>query len=164
MEVLEGIPHPRWEPKARSLELTQRKTTKLAEEIFYEQLLPSSEEFRAQMTAAFAGNELFIRPLIGALPHVKACGGFHADYGVSWWQDEERLVSALICFGCHDIQLVGKTEILLTGMTAEGLAFLEKNLRHLRVLRPPFRQSEKVRALQPADFKPEPLKKIELKP
>lgn len=155
VQVLEGLPHHMFEREERELEIKRRATFAIARELFYEQRLTPAPELIAELTKGFLERKIFLPPLIGAPPLAKACGGFHADYGLSWLKKGEILASALICFGCHDILLVGPTAEVMCGMTQEGDAFLAPRLKPLRGLRPPYRQLDKVRALRPEMFQPE---------
>lgn len=162
-EILEGLPHQYFEREERAAELTKHKTLTISSESFYEQLLPCSEDLRKNLTEAFLLKALFVRPLIGQRELLKACGGFHPDYGLRWSQGDTVLVAALICFGCHDVRLVGAEHELTTSMTGEGYEFLQNKLIPLHALRPPKRQLDKIRNIKPEQFKSAPPPKVEYK-
>lgn len=160
MEFLEGLPHQRREVRLREQEMKRHQTIQIAEEFFYEQRLPCSEEFRSEMTSAFLEKKLFAPPLVD-LPIVKPCGGFHADYGFRWLKKGAPLASALICFGCGEILLVGTTVAINADMTDLGAVYLKEHLKGIRALRPPGEQKEEM----PQDrFRPNPPSKVEYKP
>jgi hypothetical protein len=163
LEILEGLPHQYFEKEERAVELTKHKTLTISSESFYEQRLPCAEDLRRSLTEAFLLKALFVRPLIGQREMLKACGGFHADYGLRWSKGDTVLVAALICFGCHDVRLVGAEHELTTSMTGEGYEFLQTKLLPLRALRPPKHQLDKIRNIKPEQFKSAPPPKVEYK-
>ena len=143
VEVLEGLPHPLFEDVDFAFEKKRRATFTIGKEVFYEQRLNVPEELTAELTRGFAEQKLFKAPLQGAPRRMKFCGGFHADYGIAWLKNGERLAAALVCFGCGDIQLVGPTSDVMCDMTAVGREFLQPRLRPLRTLRPPYQHLQK---------------------
>lgn len=168
LEVAEGLPHQEWEPEERAAQQQKHKTFSIADELFYAQRLPSTEELRADITSAFLLMTLFNPPLASEpWGEMSLCCPFHADHALIWWKGDQQVVAVLLCFGCHKVKLVGpkQEEALQLGMTPAGIELLERKIKPLHALRPAFRKMLTASSnLKPEKFKPEPPAKIEYKP
>lgn len=143
VEVLEGLPHRSRESDVFNQERQRQNPFVLAGEFFYEKRPSVTGELGAELTEGFLSKRLFETPVLGE-PVLKACGGFHADFGIRWLKDKEPLVSALICFGCSDIKLIGLTEKITCSMTKSGSEILKARLTPLRTSRPKPSKRQKI--------------------
>jgi hypothetical protein len=138
LEVIEGLPHQTEEKELRASEAKNHKLISICDELFYDLVLPVSAEHIKLLNMNFGSQGLFTPPYEGP-QFASGCGGFHADYGLRWIKGEKQLAAALICFGCNDILLVGKKEILVAHLTDRGKEVLSAILKPYRQLRPPRR-------------------------
>lgn len=162
LDVLEGLPHPMWEKEEREQEARSHPTQSVNGELFYAQALDMEAKLKDRITTAFLEENPFVPPKIGELVAMKLCGGFHADYGLQWSDDKQIIATALVCFGCHEIRLVGHNTALVVDMTESGHARLAALLKPLRVLRPPFRHREQTKQFQKLVPTPEMPRKIDI--
>lgn len=98
LTIFEG--HPRALDRVKAAgERTRKPSFERHGEWFYSAPLPAPVELdRALRTAVLDG----AKPFRGT----KLCGGFHADFLLSW-EGPAGKVEALLCFGCHELKIVG---------------------------------------------------------
>lgn len=160
VDVLEGLPHQKWEYELRKVETDNQKTFDIDGELFYQKLLEVPAERKKQITDKFLGKIIFVPPT--RIPVIKPCGGFHADYGLRWSKEGKVLASALLCFGCGEIHLIGDKFSVATDFSNEGQDYLSATVKPLRQSRPTI-SFDAARKLKPEMFKPEPTPKVEIK-
>jgi len=126
--LLEGLPHQFYESELLASESRNKSTIEIDGFPFYEEPLPISEEDTRQLTKVLSKPETLL-PFRGE----KKCGGFHPDYAVEWYVDDQKQ-TALICFGCGEIVILnhdGKSRHDLDSETKQKLRTLleryEKN-------------------------------------
>lgn len=162
--IMEGLPHPYWEPRERERELSKHSTIKIGGESFYEPPLGIDKKSEETITRTLEDITIFDHS-DGLFVATKQCGGFHADYAVILSLKDETLACALICFGCAEAKLTGEKTLLLD-LSEHGVKLLTAELRHLQNLRPPwmfFSRQDALRKMIPNAEAPTPTK-IELKP
>lgn len=139
--VHEGLPHPFEGKEVVQNEILLKRTELLDREWFYVPAQPVPEKDAEKLRRLLA-NGLF-EPWRG----VKFCGGFHADYAVSFVADGVTW-QVLICFGCHEariLRLPPKARIaqgmagfrLTTDLTKAGFRELDELFKAYRRQRPP---------------------------
>ena len=154
--VYEGLPHPVSEREAFNEQKKAQKIWSISKEFFYEKPLPINNEDLKSLDVAF-----HTMPLCAPFRGPKLCGGFHADYAVEWKKEGQHLVSALICFGCHELLIVTPTGSQSTEMSKVGFDVLQPLLRKYRAQRPPFTLTG---SGKPVKSDPLPMPKIDLTP
>ncbi|MDA0814416.1 MAG: hypothetical protein O3C21_18740 [Verrucomicrobia bacterium] len=96
VNVYEGLPHQRFERELLAAESQREDTEKLG-------------SFRFYTPAVAATNSAKLKPILSSPDTIqvfrgeKACGGFHPDYAVEWFDEDGSRFYAQICFGCHEI-------------------------------------------------------------
>jgi hypothetical protein len=65
----------------------------------------------------------------------KRCGGFHPDYAVVATCDDGEY-TVLICFGCHEILIIGPRSSLRCDMAGETYKPIESLLKAYQLNRP----------------------------
>ena len=101
LDILEGLPHPTFEPLALSQELASKAVREILGSFFYQGSRPLKAEHQAGVRSVLADPRTFSPgPGEGA---VSRCGGFHADFAVEFLHGA-RVGGALICFGCGEIK------------------------------------------------------------
>lgn len=132
-EVMEGLPHEMFERGLFESESKRTKTVRVAGSLFYERLLP--------VTVPHVGviEEVLKEPTT-LVPYggPKLCGGFHADYAMRWKRGDEVLMSALVCFGCHEVLFIRGEEKagVFFDLSKESYEGLRSVLRTYRQERP----------------------------
>jgi hypothetical protein len=161
MEFHEGLPHPFFEPKERASELTRVETKEIRRELFYVTPLLVREESQVTISRTFLDESIYDQSLITM---VKTCGGFHADFAISWLKEERATVTALVCLGCAELQLLGEKSRHLD-LSETGHATLRTLLKPLQSQRPPWLFEHRLRNLKKhlGPIEP-PVLKIELNP
>jgi len=164
IELLEGLPHPVFEPQLREMEIAHVKPIAITSEFFYPEPLPAAPDSIAELarlTTDLRGHKTLPFPLPDH--YVKFCGGFHADYALQWKTKDEIVVTALVCFGCIEVRFLYRTWTLTADFTEERHQELFRAFRPLRRQRPVadvFRELE--RAKSRGDFKPQPIEKVDI--
>ena len=98
--AFEGLPHEHFE---RTLYAQER--AKPVKELLGYPFYPGAVELKAEDLAA-------VRAVLGdarnyeRFLHEKKCGGFHPDWAFEWALGSDRF-TVLICFGCHEVKLLG---------------------------------------------------------
>ena len=163
LEIFEGLPHPVWEKLTRKEEELTRATRRVDGELFYLETLATDPDRKNRITAVFLEGSSFVPPKIGETIPMKLCGGFHADYGLQWSMDQKAVATVLICFGCHEMRIIGKDEVLLVDMTKDGFATLHGLLTPLRAQRPPYMSRDRQEKTQRLVPQPEGPRKVDIK-
>jgi len=130
LTLYEGLTHQSFEMEEFKGELATKKTILLHGFPFYER------------TLAVRTNDLQALRLLssatGTFSHYggpKNCGGYHPDYCLQW-RDGENAYDLLICFGCHEMQLYGPKQELLTDVQREHFDQFKTVLSKYRDQRP----------------------------
>ena len=100
--IYEGLPHPTMETQSFQTErLGPKPTFERSGSWFYTDrlVIPAAETAALQQTL---GNPRDYQKFSGE----KKCGGFHPDYAVEWTEASVTR-TALICFTCDEIKVVG---------------------------------------------------------
>lgn len=151
--VYEGLPHPFAGKELLENEILTKPTVVIDGERFYLPARPLPAEDKADLLRLFGGG------LFKSWGGLKFCGGFHADYAVSFESGGDSWL-VLICFGCHEARILrqpstdSKAEAapkmrLTVDLTDAGYKELKELFKKHHVLRP---------------APPEPKKKGEVKP
>ena len=128
--LYEGLPSDFDEGELLEEELAKGTHIELEGETFYKETLTLSAEDAERLTAMLSGDDVAV-PYKGA----KACGPFHADFGLEWTVGGEKRL-AMICFSCHEIIAVGAEGQSITDISDWGYKELLQRLRKYRKNRP----------------------------
>ena len=114
LDVLEGSPHPDFEPHAFAQESASSAVRDILGSLFYQELHPLNAEDHAAIRSVLADPRTFVqcRDQEGWVT-VKHCGGFHADFAIEFRHDG-RVGAALICFGCGEIKTLIQDHCCIT--------------------------------------------------
>lgn len=103
--LLEGLPHPRWQPKLLEQELRTHETIKLHDFSFYLEPLTLTKDDAEKLMVLFHDPESFSKKAEGR-KGLKWCGGFHPDYDLEF-QVGADTYHALLCLGCAEVKIFG---------------------------------------------------------
>ncbi|MES2696566.1 MAG: hypothetical protein V4773_24065 [Verrucomicrobiota bacterium] len=114
----------RWmkEKEAALAALREKGETALTvrEQSFYPEAQAVPQEAGEKLRAAVFGA---VKPWRG----IKLCGGFHADYLLRWETAQGRS-EAQICFGCHELKIVGPAGEIYGDLASEQVNALKELL------------------------------------
>jgi hypothetical protein len=131
VEVFEGLPHQMFEQGVMEAEKKNKKVFAVGGEYFYEKKLPVTKSDKVGLSVAFSPYD-FIEPYSGYKP----CGGFHADYMVTWLRKDAPPTHALVCFGCGEIKFVLEGSVFHADLTSRGYESLKVILSKYHQERP----------------------------
>lgn len=97
--VHEGLPHSFEGKEFVENEVRTKQTVSFDGERFYLPPQPAAAEDKAKL------QRLFDQGLFKPWGGLKFCGGFHADYAVSF-ESGGAAYQVLLCFGCHEARLL----------------------------------------------------------
>jgi hypothetical protein len=151
--VYEGLPHPFEGKEFVEKEFLTKEAVSFDEERFYlpAQSVPAEDAVKLR--------RLFDTGLFKPWGGLKLCGGFHADYAISF-ESGGATYLVLICLGCHEARIIressaGQTQRavkrfrLTTDLKDEGFKELQEILKKYRKQGPP-RPDPKPRAQTPS--------------
>lgn len=119
LTIFEG--HPRLlDRTAAAAEHTRKPSFKRLGESFYAAPLEATDELDRNLRRLVLQGVKVSRG-------VKLCGGFHADFLLRW-QGPAGEAEALLCFGCHEVKIVGIGGALYADLSAEQVDALRKLL------------------------------------
>ena len=127
--VFEGLPHASFEK-----ELYDQERAKPVKELLGDSFYEGAVEVKAEDLAA-------VRVILGdsgnyeSFTGEKKCGGFHPNWAVEWTRGSDRF-TALICFGCDEVKLLGPWGESRHDLGGDSSTSLEKVLRPYRKNRP----------------------------
>ena len=96
VEILEGLPHPRWESDRLESERQSHSTIIRGDFDFYPARMKMDRKDVAELTTILKADETFEKWRPG-----KFCGGYHPDFTTLWECDEGEL-EIQFCFGCYE--------------------------------------------------------------
>lgn len=96
--VLEGLPHPFYNPEQVAKELNTKKTVTQHGFAFYQTSIRLSAEDKSTLTALIKDPTSF-KEFSGG----KLCGGFHPDFTLVW-EIKGKPLEIQVCFGCGEIR------------------------------------------------------------
>jgi hypothetical protein len=128
VRVFEGLPHPLWERDVFAAEKASVRNFSLHDALFYVGPQRLTEEHRSLFRKIWP---VTVSPFRGE----KLCGGFHADYALTW-RDDERACAVLICFGCHEVAAFLPESDLRADLKGQGVVELRQLLRTYNKHRP----------------------------
>jgi hypothetical protein len=160
--VYEGLPHPFEGKHFVASEILKLPTVVIDEEWFYLPARPLPAEDMARLLRMF-GAGLF-KPWRG----FKFCGGFHADYAVSFESGGNSWL-VLFCFGCHEARILRQPSTksnpeaapklrLTVDLTDAGFKELKELFKKHRLLRPPAPVPKKKTKAKPPAPPPVPVR------
>jgi hypothetical protein len=97
LTIYEGLPHDIWEPETYESELKNAMTIELDGSQFYAAPVAVTKDVVERLRMLASSRSSFI-PFQG----YKTCGGFHADWCLSW-QNGEETHPIQVCFSCSEI-------------------------------------------------------------
>lgn len=101
LTVFEG--HPRMQNTAEAIaERTKKPSFSRVGQWFYATPLAASEDVERKLRRAVLDGARWG----GGPGGIKLCGGFHADFLLRW-EGPAGTTEALVCFGCHEVKIVG---------------------------------------------------------
>ena len=136
VSVLEGLPHPRWEPYARAHQIETKGTINLGREIYYERSLKVSEADIAALCLAAQSAGYFFTLNGGQ----RLCGGFHGDYCVIWKFKDSIVAQLHICFGCNEAIFCRGEERCVVDLSPDARACFKVVLTKYRDQRPEYEE------------------------
>lgn len=142
VQLLEGLPHPS-ERDTLAAEMARITPIEIGGQMLYPKPLDAPPAVIEELKMRFRDRTVFRAPILGGPVSVKLCGGFHADYAVVWSIGQRRVATALLCFGCADVRLVGGNSTLTTAFQPYMSQQLGDLLRPLRQNRPPYAAIER---------------------
>lgn len=95
--IHEGLPHHRAKPEILAKELRRKDTATIGSFHFYTPSVAVTHPEILQHILWSSDSILVYRGFM------KACGGFHPDFAVEWFDADGSRYYALICFGCGEI-------------------------------------------------------------
>lgn len=120
LTIFEG--HPRMKDRAAAeAERTRKPSFARLGEWFYAATIPAPAELDRPLRRALLDGTKASRG-------VKLCGGFHADFLLSWSGPAGK-VDALLCFGCSEVKIAGTAGTLYGDLTKEKADELRSALR-----------------------------------
>jgi hypothetical protein len=128
--LYEGLPSDFNEGALLKAELERGIHIELSGETFYKETLLLSAEDAQRLTGMFSGNDVAVEYL-----GPKACGPFHADYGLEWTVDGDKQL-AMVCFTCREIITIGPAGQAITDIRESGYKELQQILLRYRKNRP----------------------------
>jgi len=121
LRVYQGLPHQTFEAEKLKKELKRENVVMIAGLPFYAPPVEAAEpEALRQLLGAPATLEVFSGE--------KKCGGFHADYAVSW-EAKGKTWHALVCFGCHEMLLAEGDRVFRYDVSKDGYEKLKETLQ-----------------------------------
>jgi hypothetical protein len=123
--LFEGLPHPLFEREVLRRELETKEIFRKGDQPFYAKPLSMSENEIHELRKIVSSSRSY-----KSYSGIKKCGGFHADYCISW-EKEPADYDFLVCFGCEEMEIRGPSSTLkvdLRTSTAQSLmAILSKH-------------------------------------
>lgn len=150
----EGLPHRLFEETTFKKEREKNGVFSIGGEYFYPEVLPISREDEYQITHLLGLPET-VKPYSG----YKLCGGFHADYMITWRKREDPPISVLFCFGCGEVLIVNGDLTQRADLTPDGHRELATVLKKYRLNRPVFSDPRTNKFVPPSPSVP----KVEVK-
>jgi hypothetical protein len=133
LTLLEGLPHPTFEPTAFSRELASNAVREILGSPFYKGEHSLTAEDEAAIRFALGDPETFLPcPDEGRF---KRCGGFHADFAIEFRHDAGA-GAALMCFGCGEVKTLLQTDRWHHDLLPDANAALSRVLLGHRYKRP----------------------------
>jgi hypothetical protein len=128
-KVYEGLPHNYWEPDQYASERKSKPTITIEDFDFYEPPISATPESLNQLRDLLNSKSSF-EPFHG----VKACGGFHPDWCLTW-TDSPHTYTIFLCFGCGEMKGFKDGKRLILCDLADKSQF-ESLMKPLHVNRP----------------------------
>lgn len=128
--VYEGLPHDMFEAELLNQEKSSKPTIEIEGYWFYASPLDMKQDDLSELLDLLESRRNF-RTYQGA----KACGGFHPDYAAVFAVGHDEM-SALLCFGCGEMQAFFRGKTLYCEMSDRGVERLKEQLWKYQVNRP----------------------------
>ena len=135
LDILEGLPHPRFEKLAFSQELASNAVRDILGSLFYDESRPVKFEDHTAIRSVLADPRTFLPCQDDGVVRLKRCGGFHADFAIEFRHDAQ-VGGALICFGCGEIKTLIQGDRWHNDLLPEAQAALRRTLLGYRDKRP----------------------------
>lgn len=132
--LLEGLPHPQWQPKLLAQELSTHETIRLHAFSFYLEPLSLTRDDAEELMVIFHDVNSFAKKAEGP-KGMKFCGGFHPDYALEFHVGADNY-HALLCLGCAEIQIYSSTQSAYCDMFKEAHTQFKLILEPYRKNRP----------------------------
>jgi hypothetical protein len=128
--IYEGLPHQSYEEELLEVESKRPDITLIGEHLFYTPRIIADDKISDLLRSILTSeNALY------AHTGPKKCGGFHPDYAVTWYNEDEDF-AALICFGCEEIKFITPSKVLHYDLNYSTCSELQKILREYKLKRP----------------------------
>jgi hypothetical protein len=114
LDLYEGLPHPMFEAELYRSELGTKAVMRRDGHELYRERLKADLELEAQLRRICADANTYL-PFAGE----KDCGGFHADYALTWFNGKES-VTIVLCFDCQEAWIHGRSLAVLTELSSSA--------------------------------------------
>jgi hypothetical protein len=138
VELFEGLPHPREEPKLLAAESKRGISFEDHGFLFY---MPASRITEPDTVAL--RRILRLEKNYGRFKGFKMCGGYHPDFLIRL-SGESGIVSFQICFGCGEARIFKGAQIVHCDLAGESFTFLKAILEDYYLERPDKKPVEQV--------------------